>query len=54
MTVASSSELATFIFLTDLNLLNNFSKNARLYILNNFDSEIIKDEYTKLYKSISE
>ena len=40
--------------LSDINLLNNFSKNARLYILNNFDSEIIKDEYTKLYKSISE
>lgn len=36
----------------DKNLLSKFSNNARLFILENFDSKIITDKYTSLYKSL--
>ena len=36
----------------DKNLLSKFSNNSRLYILDNFDSKIITDKYTKLYTSL--
>ena len=36
----------------DKNLLSKFSNNARLFILENFDSKVITDKYTTLYKSL--
>ena len=38
--------------LTDNILVRNFAYNARLYILQNFDSEIIKNKYLSLYHSM--
>ena len=44
--------LAMEKLLSDNILLQTFSTNARLYILQNFDSEIIKNKYLSLYRSM--